>query len=185
MGCIYICREKAGQWGRELKASTAYEGWNEKNELVGKVTSAGFEAGKTFQKLREAMIRKVYNTDEAKLRVMNGDGAEWVKGYEDMETVFQLDRFHVYQKILQCIEDKEMQKEFRELYDKCEVDKLLEEIQMYADSVDTDIKTDKRENNALELLGYLKSNKDAKMSFSRKAFLGIFKNKDFSQLIYR
>lgn len=31
--------------------------------------SAGFEDGKTFQKLRDATIKKKYNTEEVKLRV--------------------------------------------------------------------------------------------------------------------
>ena len=53
--------------------------------------SVGFEDGKTFQKLREAMIKKVYDTDAIKLRVLNGDGAEWVKNCEDPGTEFQLD----------------------------------------------------------------------------------------------
>ena len=38
-------------------------------EAVGKVMSAGFEDGKTFQKLRDATIKKKYNTEEVKLRV--------------------------------------------------------------------------------------------------------------------
>lgn len=37
--------------------------------------SARFEDGKTFQKLREAMIKSKYNTDEVRLRVLNSDGA--------------------------------------------------------------------------------------------------------------
>lgn len=58
-----------------FKVSTCYEGWNENDELVGKIMSAGFEDGKTFQKLREAMIKSKYNTDEVRLRVLNSDGA--------------------------------------------------------------------------------------------------------------
>lgn len=66
--------------GKEIKVSTCYEGWNEQGELVGKVMSAG-EDGKTFQKLREAAIKKRYNTEEAELRILNGDGAGWVNAY--------------------------------------------------------------------------------------------------------
>ncbi len=151
--------------GKEIKVSTCYEGWRETGELAGKVMSAGFEDGKTFQKLREAMIKKKYNTEEAKLRILNGDGASWVKECEDPDTLFQLDRFHIYQKILRCIRNKEMQKQLREHYDNKEIEQLLESIQIYADSVASDKPEDKREKKALELLGYLKENEEYLLSY--------------------
>ena len=83
-----------GKKGREIKVSTAYEGWSKNGDLIGKVMSVGFEDGKTFQKLREAMIKQVYDTEAIKLRVLNGDGADWVRNCEDPSTEFQLDRLH-------------------------------------------------------------------------------------------
>ena len=121
--------------GKEIKVSTCYEGWNEKGELVGKVMSAGFEEGKTFQKLREATIKTKYNTEEVSLRILNGDGAGWVKACEDPDTVFQPDKFHIYQKIMKCNDNKEMQGRLRRLYDGCKVEKLMESVQIYADSI--------------------------------------------------
>lgn len=154
-----------GTSGKEIKVSTAYEGWNEKGELVGKVMSAGYEDSKTFQKLREAEIKKRYNTEEVKLRVLNGDGAAWVNAFEDPDTVFQLDRFHIYQKILRCIRDKEMQKTLRDTYDNGKIEDLLESIKIYADSVATTDTRDKGEKKALELLEYLVNNKAYLLSY--------------------
>lgn len=151
--------------GKEIKVSTCYEGWNEQGELVGKVMSAGFEDGKTFQKLREAAIKKKYNTEEVRLRVLNGDGAGWVKAFEDPDTVFQLDRFHIYQKILKCVRDKEMQHTLKELYDCGNTEELLKSIQIYADSTATDDEKDKREKKALELYEYLSGNKEHLLSY--------------------
>ena len=151
--------------GKEIKVSTCYEGWNEQGELEGKVMSAGFEDGKTFQKLREAAIKKRYNTEEARLRVLNGDGAGWVKAYEDPDTVFQLDRFHIYQKILKCVRDKEMQDRLRNLYDACKTEELLEAIEIYADSVAADNDKEKGEKKALELYEYLGVNKEYLLSY--------------------
>ena len=159
--------------GKEIKVSTCYEGWNEQGELVGKVMSAGFEDGKRFQKLREAAIKKRYNTEEVKLRILNGDGAGWVKAYEDPDTVFQLDRFHIYQKILRCIRDKEMQRTLRELYDRCETEELLKSIEIYADSVATDDGKDKREKKARELYEYLAGNKEYLLSYRDREGLKI------------
>lgn len=154
--------------GKEIKVSTCYEGWNEQGELVGKVMSAGFEDGKTFQKLREAVIKKQYNTEEARLRVLNGDGAGWVKACEDPDTVFQLDRFHIYQKILKCVKDREMQKKLKEQYDAGNTEKLLESIQIYADSIATDDEKDNREKKALELYKYLSGNKAYLLSYQHR-----------------
>ena len=146
-----------GKKGREIKVSTAYEGWSKNGDLIGKVMSVGFEDGKTFQKLREAMIKQVYDTEAIKLRVLNGDGADWVRNCEDPSTEFQLDRFHVYKKITETIKDKEMQRWIRQLYDDCETEKLLETIQTYADNI---AEEDKEERKALELLKYLEDNKE-------------------------
>lgn len=159
--------------GKEIKVSTCYEGWNEKGELVGKVMSAGFEDGKKFQKLREATIRKKYNTEEVKLRVLNGDGAGWVKACEDPDTVFQLDRFHIYQKILRCIRDKKMQGWLRELYDTCKTEELLETVQIYADSIATGDGKDTGEKKARELYDYLSGNREYLLSYQDREGLKI------------
>lgn len=151
--------------GKEIKVSTCYEGWNEQGKLVGKVMSVGFEDGRAFQKLREATIKTKYNTEEIVLRVLNGDGVGWVKSCEDPDTVFQLDRFHVYQKILKCIRDKEMQVKLRNLYDTCKTEELLQNIQIYADSIATGEEKNKGEKKAIELYEYLFGNKAYLLSY--------------------
>ena len=153
------------QSGKEIKVSVCYKGWNESGEVVGKVMSSGFEDGKDFQRLREAAIRQVYNPDEAKLRILNGDGASWIKAVEDPETILQLDRFHIYKKIRDCIRDKEMQSRLCRMYEEKKIDELLESIQIYADSVATEDEKDRREKKALEVLGYLSENKDILLSY--------------------
>lgn len=140
---------------------------------MGKVMSAGFENGKIFQKLREATIKKKYNTEEAVLRVLNGDRAAWVKAFEDPDTVFQLDRFHIYQKIQGCINEKDMQSRLRSLYDACKIEELLETIQIYADSIATDDGKDKREKKALELYDYLAGNKEHLLSYQNREGLQV------------
>lgn len=169
--------------GKEIKVSTCYEGWNEKDELVGKIMSAGFEDGKTFQKLREAMIKSKYNTDEVELRVLNGDGAGWVKACEDPDTVFQLDRFHIHQKIIGCITDKEMQSCLKMLYEERQIEILLETIQIYADSVAGDKEKPNAEKRALELYNYLADNKDYLISYQYRE--GIRVPKAPGNLIYK
>lgn len=151
--------------GREIKVSTCYEGWDEEGNLLGKVMSVGFADGKTFQELREAQIKKVYDTDFVRLRVLNGDGADWVKECEDPSTVFQLDRFHIYKKMRETIKDKEAERRIEELYNQSKTDELLEYIRVYADSVASDDEEDKKEKKALELLKYLEENKEYLTSY--------------------
>jgi hypothetical protein len=104
---------------REMKVAIAYSGWKAdgKNNttLVNKVMTAGFDASKEFHKKREAMIKQKYNTDEIKVRILNGDGAEWIKSPYEEETLFQLDQFHIYQAIIRNIKDKVAQKQRRTL----------------------------------------------------------------------
>lgn len=45
------------------------------------------------------------------------NGAGWIKEPYDPETIFQLDRYHIYQEILRKIGDRKAQKEIRELFD--------------------------------------------------------------------
>ena len=95
-----------------------YEGWDEEKEkqnrstLAGKRMLAGMEKSGGFHEKREACIRKEYNADGIRQRILNGDGGGWIKEPYDPEVIFQLDRYHVYQEILRKISDKEA----RELY---------------------------------------------------------------------
>ena len=49
---------------------------------------AGFSNSKEFQEYRETAIAETYNLDETEVRIMNADGAEWVKNICDADTVF-------------------------------------------------------------------------------------------------
>lgn len=72
--------------------------------------------------------------DEIQQRILNGDGGSWIKETYDSETIFQLDRYHIYQEILRKIPDKKAQKDIRELFDEEKMDEMLEYIEMYATS---------------------------------------------------
>ena len=149
--------------GKEIKVSTAYEGIRKgkdgRNEVVGKVMTAGFEEAKEFHRIREAMIQTKYNTDEVKYRFINGDGAAWVKHPYDPDTIYQLDRFHVFKKIIYSIADTAMRKELKALYMDGKTEELLAKIDAYANSVASNEKEDKREEKARALYSYLLNNK--------------------------
>lgn len=98
---------------KELKLGITYEGWKKKSGnkdayvVENKIACASFSNNKKFKELSEATIAEIYNIDEIGVRILNGDGARWIKqcaGEEGMH--FQLDPFHKSQAVLRCIKDK-------------------------------------------------------------------------------
>lgn len=97
---------------RELKLSITYEGWKKRQngngyEVINKIACAGFENSRNFKKISDAKIAQIYNIDEIKTRIINGDGAKWIKASIGEEGVYyQLDPFHKSQAILRALENK-------------------------------------------------------------------------------
>ena len=149
---------------QEMKVCTMYEGWKAEDggrgSLVNKTMLAGMEKSDEFHAKREAVIEGKYDVDEIGQRVLNGDGGSWVREPYDPDTIVQLDRYHVYKEILRQIGDKKAQKEIRELFDSEKPEEMLEYIRIYADSVASDDKSDRRRKKALELYGYLNNNRE-------------------------
>ena len=142
---------------QEMKVFTMYEGWDAEKEkqnrstLVGKTMLAGMESRTEVHEKRESLIERKYNVDEIGQRILNGDGGSWIKEPYDPDTIFQLDRYHIYQEILRKIGDKEAQKEARELFEAEKIEELLDFIIVYADSVENPDETDKRNKKASKL----------------------------------
>ena len=159
---------------QEMKIFTMYEGWDKEKEkegrssLVGKMMLAGMEKSAEFHEKREACIRKIYDADEIRQRILNGDGGSWIKEPYDPEAIFQLDRYHIYQEILRKISDKSAQKEIRRLFEEEKTEEMLEYIKKYADSVASNDKEDKRRKKALELYAYLSNNKEGLLPYQKR-----------------
>jgi hypothetical protein len=47
-------------------------------------------------------IAKIYDIDYSKIKILNGDGAEWISKEIEMDATvqYQLDLFHIYEKLL-------------------------------------------------------------------------------------
>ena len=149
---------------QEVKVAVTYEGWKagegERGTLVGKDVIAGIEGSRTFHEKREAEIRRKYDADEIGQRVLNGDGGSWICEPNDPEAIVQLDPFHVHKEIRRCIADKEAQTAVEELLAAKKTDEMLEYIEIYADSVDSDEPGNNKAGKARELLKYLSNNKE-------------------------
>lgn len=154
----------------ELKISTVYEGWKDSNrhELINKKVIAGVESGKKFMRRKDAFIRSIYNYDDIEYRLMNSDGAGWITSGNEKLTYHQLDQFHLYQEITRKIPDKKIRNMIIESLFKHDTDRVLEIINMYADSVDNNNKKDKRAKDARDLYKYIYNNKDGLMLYKDK-----------------
>lgn len=138
-----------------------------RSTLVNKTMLAGMEKSNDFHAKREACIRKKYAADEIGQRILNGDGGSWIKEPYDPDTIFQLDRYHIYQEILRKISNEDAQKEIRRLFDEEKMDEMLEYIQIYATSVASQDENDKSSKKAMELYQYL-NNKDGLLPYDKR-----------------
>ena len=156
---------------QEMKVFTMYEGWDEesrRSRLVNKAMLAGMEKSSEFHRKREAMIEKIYNADEIGQRILNGDGGSWIREPYDEETIFQLDRFHIYQEIKRKLKEKEAQKRVTELFEAKKIEDMLEYIQNYGDSVRSGDASDKRSTTAKKLYEYLAKNKEGLLPYQER-----------------
>ena len=84
----------------ELKLHVMYEGWKKddpRHSLVNKQYIAGIMKPKEIAKLRDARVYSQYDVSKIKLRVTNGDGAQWTKGTTVKGGFYQKDQFHIMQ----------------------------------------------------------------------------------------
>ncbi len=118
---------------KELKLGITYEGWKKRNGskdayvVENKIACASFSNNKEFKELSNATIAETYNADEIETRILNGDGAPWIKKSIEEEGVhFQLDPFHKSQAVLRAIQDKKEAHKLIKILSKGKVEESLE-----------------------------------------------------------
>jgi hypothetical protein len=157
---------------QELKVATTYEGWEcdgkGNSALAGKTVIAGMEKSDLFHRKREAQLESVYNADEIAQRVLNGDGAGWIRDPYDPDVIVQLDRFHIYQEIKRRIRDREAEKAIKELFEQEKIGEMLRYIEIYADSIASDDPGDKGSEKAQGLHGYLSNHREALLPYQSR-----------------
>ena len=157
---------------QEMKIFTMYEGWDadspKRSRLVNKKMLAGMEKSDLFHQKREALIEKVYDAEEIRQRILNGEGGSWIKETYDPDAIFQLDRFHIYKEIKKKIREESARKQIRELLEEKKADKALEYIRIYADSIESDDEKDKGSDKARELYQYLWNNLEGLLPYQER-----------------
>lgn len=167
MDGIWLKQQKSGGHkapGMEVKIGTMYEGWKDqpgsRSTLVGKKVLAGIESGETFRERWEAKIQSIYEPEKIGLRILNGDGGNWIQDEYDIHAVKQMDRFHVIKMIRQKTSHDEFCREMLGYLRKNQIDDLLDTSQIYYDTICTAEGDTPEEQQAKELLRYLKANQD-------------------------
>lgn len=170
---VYLClqgkdRKKNGQDKAEMKVAVAYEGWKktgqERYELSNKVVVAGFSSAKEFHEYREAAIAEKYDIDEIDVRLLNADGASWIKKVKDRSTYFQLDPFHKYKAIKEKITNKRAAMDIIDLLDSKKLDEMFEYLEMYSNSVGTEEESIKVQ----DLIRYFGNNRDGLIPYQER-----------------
>ena len=157
-------RKEYGQ-SKEMKVGIAYDGATWERQKSGKprrtldckVAHASFEPAKKFRESKEGVISSRYDVKQIELRIINGDGANWIQKKGKTDCICVLDKFHRNKKLTECIKDKNFLKTARNLLFSNQINDLLTCIAAQIDSTD-----DEAEQNGLrELLAYYTENKDA------------------------
>ena len=154
---------------KEMKVAIAYNGatktGKKRYELTNKVACANFEPASEFQKRKEGVVAGTYNVDEIEIRLLNGDGAKWIKQAVSDENVhFQLDPFHRNKAILKYVKNEEMRKNiFKLLYQK-DIDTLL----IYIEALSNSVEDEKEQANLIELLVYFTNNANGLVPWHRR-----------------
>ena len=158
-------RRKNGQDKAEMKIGIAYDGWKrigkDRYELANKVIVAGFAHAKEFHEYREAAIAEIFNLDEVSQRILNADGASWIKKVKDKSTCFQLDPYHRNKVIKEKIHNKQAQKDVQDLLQEEKIDEMFRYLELYKNSLSEDAEIEEVE----ELTGYYENNRDGLLSY--------------------
>lgn len=158
-------RKRNGQDKAEIKVGIAYDGWKKTGKdryvLPNKVVVAGFSKAKDFHDYREAAIAAEYNLDEVSQRILNADGASWIKKVKDKSTCFQLDPFHKNKAVKEKIHDKRAVKAILELLEEEDIEGLFDYLETYRNSLfeESDIE------DAQDLIDYYTNNKSGLLPY--------------------
>ena len=158
-------RREAKQDKAEMKVGIAYDGWEragkDRYRLPDIVVVAGFARAKEFHEYREAAIAEKYNLDEVRERILNADGASWIKKVKDKSTCFQLDPFHRNKAVREKVHNPKAVGEIMELLEEEKIDELFEYLELYKNSLgdDSEIK------DAEELIRYYENNREGLLPY--------------------
>ena len=145
----------------ELKLGMTYEGWKEEGKnrykVVGKEYIAGFMDGEKMAQIMKAKIYTKYDIDKIELNVTNSDGANWIKKLVPQKGIYQADCYHLKEKIITNVKEKEDAEELIKMYWKEKFTEMIEYVENLKYKYDGECDEVEKLN---ELYKYLSKRKD-------------------------
>ena len=158
-------RKKEKQDKAEIKIGIAYDGWRktgpERYALENKVVVAGFSKAKEFQDYREAVIAQEFYLDEVSQRILNAEGASWIKKVKDKSTCFQLDPFHRNKAVKEKIHERTVREAVLELLREEEIEEVFRYLEIYRNRLSDDDEIQDVE----ELIRYYENNREGLLPY--------------------
>ena len=158
-------RKRMGQDKAELKVGIAYSGWRktglDRYTLKDKVAVAGFSKAKEFHEYREAQIAQTFDLDFVEQRILNADGAAWIKKVKDQSTCFQLDPFHRNKAVREKIHHPAAQRAILELLEEEKIEEVFEYLECYRNSLWEEKEIEETE----ELIRYYENNREGLLPY--------------------
>ena len=129
-------RPKIGHGKKELKIGCTYEGWQPRYsgspeyQTVNKHSIAGMMNSQDFHTVKEANLAQTYNLDEIQYRILNGDGASWIKQVHDIDDTlhYQLDPYHLSRAVTRNVNNKQAANHIRNWLKTGQTTKALQKI---------------------------------------------------------
>ena len=158
-------RKRMGQDKAELKVGIAYSGWRktglDRYTLKDKVAVAGFSKAKEFHEYREAQIAQTFDLDFVEQRILNADGAAWIKMVKNKSTCFQLDPFHRNKAVREKIHHPAAQRAILELLEEEKIEEVFKYLECYRNSLWEEKEIEETE----ELIRYYENNREGLLPY--------------------
>ena len=157
------------QYGKdkEMKVGIAYPGvrWmpcgkTKRRILDNKVAYATFDPVSAFRKAKEGLVASRFDVNGIELRIVNGDGAQWIQKKNGVRTISVLDKYHRNKKITECVSNKDLADNLRKLLYAGDTDMLLTVIEAQINSLLPE-ENQKEIEKLTDLYSYFSENKEA------------------------
>ena len=157
------------QYGKskEMKVGIAYPGvrWmpcgkTKRRILDNKVAYATFAPVAVFRKFKEGLVASRFDVKGIDLRIVNGDGAQWIQKKNGVRAIPVLDKYHRNKKITECVSDKDFADNLRKLLYAGDIEMLLTVIEAQINSLLPE-GSQKEIEKLTDLYSYFSENKDA------------------------
>lgn len=140
---------------KEMKVGIAYDGvlyqtgksGPKRRTLDNKVAYASFSSAEDFERNKEGLVASRFRVEDIRLRVSNGDGANWIRKKQSKNGICTLDAFHRNKKITECVKNPEFAQLLRTHLQNKDIPALLACMEAQINSTD-----DESERNGLLVL---------------------------------